>query len=69
MCRGSGVRKRRWRSELGKEDRGHCGEKEFWINMKESFFIGSFINNTIAADSNIQRKGRTPPLHLLGHKA
>lgn len=26
---GSGVRKRRWRNEMGKEDRGHCGEKQF----------------------------------------
>lgn len=56
---------------MGKEDRGHCEEKEFWINM-ERFFIGSFNNNTIAADSNIQRKTRNPtpsPTICLGHKA
>lgn len=58
---GSGVRKRRWRNEMGKEDRGHCGQKQFWINIKESFYAGSFINNTIAADSNIQRKARNSP--------
>lgn len=36
-------------------------ERKFWINIKKSFFIGSSINNTIAADSNIHRKERTPP--------
>lgn len=46
---------------MGKEDRGHCGEKQFWINIKESFYAGSFINNTIAPDSNIQRKARNSP--------
>lgn len=55
---------------MGKEDRGHYEEEEFWINIQESFFIGSFINNTIAADSNIQSKaGNTLPSICLGHKA
>lgn len=40
---------------------------------QESFFIGSFINNTIAADKDIQRKARNSHLSLpqtsLGHKA
>lgn len=66
---GSGVRKRWWRNEMGKEDRGHYEEEEFWINIKECFFIGSFINNTIAADRNIQSKARNTPPICLGHKA
>lgn len=50
--------------------RGHCGEKEFWIDIKESFFtVFSLINNTIAADSNIQRKARNAPPICLGYKA
>lgn len=36
---GSRVRTRWWRNEMGKEDRGHCGEKEFWINIRRAFSL------------------------------
>lgn len=62
---GSGIRKRWWRNEMGKEDGGHCGEKQFWINIKESFFIGCFINNSTQQYSDEGKE--TPP--CLGYKA
>lgn len=34
---GSGVRKRLWRNERGKEDRGHCGEKVLDKYQEELF--------------------------------
>lgn len=58
---GSRVRKARGRNAMGKEDRGPCAKKEFGGNIQERFFIGSFINNAAAADSNLPRKARNPP--------